>query len=88
MSSVLNGMEIIVPLEGIMNFREEKNRIEKELKKIEKNIIVLSKKLSNQNFIEKAPPEVIEKDTHRQQTLCQKQTKLKAHLKTIEQAIR
>ena len=79
MSSVLNGMEIIVPLEGIMNFREEKNRIEKELKKIEKNIIVLSKKLSNQNFIEKAPPEVIEKDTHRQQTLCQKQTKLKAH---------
>jgi len=70
-----------------MDFAEEKNRIEKELKKIEKNSIFLSKKLSNQSFVQKAPPEVIEKDKQRMQVLSEKQVKLKDHLKTIEQAI-
>ena len=86
-SSILDGMDLIVPLEGLMDFEEEKNRVEKELKKIEKDIIVLDKKLSNPNFVEKAPAEVIEKDRLRKQTLSEKQTKLKIHLETIQQAL-
>ncbi len=86
-SSILDGMDLIVPLEGLMNFDEEKSRVEKELKKIEKDIIVLDKKLSNPNFVEKAPAEVIEKDRQRKQTLSEKQAKLKVHLQTIQQAI-
>ena len=86
-SSILDGMDLIVPLDGIMNFGEEKSRVEKELKKIEKDINILDKKLSNPNFVEKAPAEVIEKDRHRKLTLSEKQTKLKMHLETIEQAL-
>ncbi|KMP10647.1 valyl-tRNA synthetase [Candidatus Nitromaritima sp. SCGC AAA799-C22] len=86
-SSVWDGMDIFVPLEGKMDFAEEKKRIEKELKKIEKDIIVLDKKLSNRNFIDKAPPEVIEKDNQRKQTLSEKQTRLKVHLETIDKAL-
>ena len=86
-SSILDGMDLIVPLEGIMDFAEERARIEKELKKIEKDIIFLDKKLSNQNFVKNAPPDIIEKDRQRQLTLSEKQTKLKVHLETIEQAI-
>jgi valyl-tRNA synthetase len=86
-SSVLDGMDLIVPLEGMMDFAEERSRIEKELKKIEKDLLFLDKKLSNQNFVKKAPPEIIEKDKERKQTLSEKQMKLKAHLQTIEQAI-
>ena len=86
-SSVLDGLDIIVPLEGMMDFAEERSRIEKELKKIEKDLIFLDKKLSNQNFVKKAPSEIIEKDKQRMQTLSEKQLKLKVHLQTIEQAI-
>jgi valyl-tRNA synthetase len=86
-SSVFEGIDIIVPLEGMMDFEEEKNRIEKELKKIEKDIIVLDKKLSNKNFVQKAPPEVIEKDRQRLSALTEKKSKLQVHLKTIEQAV-
>ncbi len=86
-SSILEGMDLIVPLDGLMNFGEEKSRVEKELKKIEKDIIVLDKKLSNPNFVDKAPAEVIEKDRQRKQTLSEKQTKLKVHLQTIQQAL-
>ncbi|MDP7058339.1 MAG: valine--tRNA ligase [Nitrospinaceae bacterium] len=86
-SSVSDGMDIFVSLEGKMDFAEEKKRIEKELKKIEKDIIVLVKKLSNKNFIDKAPPEVIEKDNQRKQNLSEKQTRLNVHLETIDQAL-
>jgi len=86
-SSVLDGMDLIIPLEGMMDFAEERNRIEKELKKIEKDLIFLDKKLSNQNFVKNAPPEIIEKDKLRMLTLSEKQMKLKVHLQTIEQAI-
>jgi valyl-tRNA synthetase len=76
-----------VPLEGLMDFVEEKKRVEKELKKVEKEIIFLSKKLSNPNFVDKAPPDVIEKDRQKHKDLSEKQTKLQVHLKTIEQAL-
>ena len=75
-SSVLGGMDLIIPLEGIMDFQEERNRVEKELKKIEKDLIFLGKKLSNPNFVKKAPAEVIEKDAHRKASLSEKQSKI------------
>ena len=71
-----------------MDFAEEKNRIEKELKKIAKDLIFLDKKLSNPNFVKKAPAEVIEKDEKGKTALSEKQAKLDIHLQTIEQAIR
>ena len=86
-SSVLGEMDLIIPLEGMMDFQEEHNRVEKELKKIEKDLIFLDKKLSNPNFVKKAPAEVIEKDEQRKTTLSEKQAKLEIHLKTIEQGI-
>ena len=86
-SSVLGGIDLIIPLEGIMDFQEERNRVEKELKKIEKDLIFLDKKLSNPNFVKKAPAEVIEKDEQRKTALSEKQVKLQIHLKTIEQAL-
>ncbi len=86
-SSVLGGMDLIIPLEGLMDFEEEKNRVKKELKKIKKDLIFLDKKLSNPNFVKKAPAEVIEKDEKRKATLSEKQVKLEVHLQTIEQAI-
>ncbi|MBT5469083.1 MAG: valine--tRNA ligase [Nitrospina sp.] len=86
-SSVLGEMDLIIPLEGMMDFQEERNRVEKELKKIEKDLIFLNKKLSNPNFVKKAPAEVIEKDEQRKTTLSEKQAKLEIHLKTIEQGL-
>ena len=87
-SSVLGEMDLIIPLEGMMDFEEERGRIEKELKKIEKDLIFLDKKLSNPNFVKKAPAEVIEKDEKRKATLSDKRAKLEIHLKTIAKAIR
>jgi valyl-tRNA synthetase len=80
-------MDIFVSLDGKMDFTEEKKRVEKELKKVEKDIIVLTEKLSNKKFIDKAPPEVIEKDSQRKQVLSEKQARLIIHLDTIDLAL-
>ena len=84
-SSILNGMDIIVPLEGMIDFYEEKKRVQKELKKVEKDISFLDKKLSNQSFVQKAPAEIIEKDKRKKLILSEKQAKLLSHLAVIEQ---
>ena len=86
-SSVLGEMDLIIPLEGKMDFQEELKRVEKELKKIEKDLIFLDKKLSNPDFVKKAPVDVIEKDEQRKKSLSLKQAKLEIHLKTIEQGL-
>jgi valyl-tRNA synthetase len=83
-SSALDGIDVIVPLEGMMDFAEEKKRIEKELKKIEKDILFLDRKLSNPEFVDKAPPEIIDKDKLKQRDLTEKRSKLLSHLKTVE----
>ena len=86
-SSVCDKMDVFVSLDGKMDFTEEKKRVEKELKKVEKDIIVLTEKLSNKKFIDKAPPEVIEKDSQRKQVLSEKQARLIIHLDTIDLAL-
>ena len=86
-SSVLGEMDLIIPLEGMMDFQEERKRVEKELKKIEKDLIFLDKKLSNPDFVKKAPVDIIEKDEQRKKSLSLKQAKLEIHLKTIEQGL-
>ena len=58
-------IEVIVPLEGLVDLAAERARIQKELKKNDKEIKFLQKKLGNQNFIARAPAAVVEKERAR-----------------------
>ncbi|MFI3272683.1 MAG: valine--tRNA ligase [Pseudomonadota bacterium] len=64
-SHVVSGNEIIVPLHGAVNFDDEIARLQKELGKIEKDLMVMTKKLSNESFVAKAPAEIVAKDRAR-----------------------
>ncbi|MFQ5482625.1 MAG: valine--tRNA ligase, partial [Nitrospinaceae bacterium] len=86
-SFVADGVEGHMDLDGLMDFSEERKRLEKELKKIEKDFIYIEKKLSNPEFVKKAPPQVIDKDRRKQQSLSATRIKLQNHLQTIERAI-
>ncbi len=61
-SGVVQGYELFVPLEGVLDFQAEIGRLEKELGKINKNIESLNKKLSNEQFLNKAPAQVVQKE--------------------------
>jgi len=48
-----------VMLRGLVDAQHEAARIERELKRIDKDIAATEKKLAQPSFTEKAPPEVV-----------------------------
>jgi valyl-tRNA synthetase len=57
--SVAGDVEVLVGLTGLVDSNKEKQRNERELKKGEKDILVLEKRLASENFVKNAPPEVV-----------------------------
>ena len=82
-TAVIKGADIYVPLEGIIDLTQERDRLQKEIAKLSKDIEVFSKKLSNKNFVDKAPKEVVEKDTAKLEEFKTKREKLEQSLKAL-----
>jgi len=82
-TGVIKGAEIYVPLEGILDLTQERDRLQKEIAKISKDIDVFSKKLSNRDFVDKAPKAVVEKDTAKLEEFKAKREKLEQSLKVL-----
>jgi valyl-tRNA synthetase len=75
-SSVVQGNEVIVPLEGLVNFEDELARLDKELGKVEKDLKQASGKLRNESFVNNAPAAIVEKEKARAAELEDTQQKL------------
>jgi valyl-tRNA synthetase len=59
------GLELYVPLAGLVDLGEERDRLRKEIEKAGKEIAQIDKKFENPNFAARAPAEVVEKDKAR-----------------------
>lgn len=55
-------VKVIIPLEGLVDFNEEIKRIQKTLEKLDKDVSLLTNKLSNEKFVQNADPDVIAAD--------------------------
>jgi valyl-tRNA synthetase len=53
---------VFLPLDESIDIKKEVERLESDLKKKMQYLDSLSKKLNNPDFIEKAPPKVLEKE--------------------------
>ncbi|MBU2498423.1 MAG: valine--tRNA ligase [Proteobacteria bacterium] len=58
-TAVFGHHQIHVLLKGLLDFEGERKRLSKEIKKIEKEIEMAERKLSNNQFLEKAPDEIV-----------------------------
>ena len=63
-------LEVILPLEGLVDLDAERIRLEKEIAKKEKDLSSLDKKLSNQGFVSKAPAHVVDGERTRREELA------------------
>jgi valyl-tRNA synthetase len=61
-TAVKRSMEIYVPLKGILNINAEVDRLNKDVAKVEESISFLNKKLLNEDFLQRAPAEIVEKE--------------------------
>ena len=76
-------MEIYVPLAGIVDLAEERERLKKEIEKAEKEIAGIEGRLSTPSFVARAPAEVVAKDRARVEELRNRITKVNENIMRI-----
>jgi valyl-tRNA synthetase len=83
-TAVFGDCTIFVSLKDIIDFEAEKGRLGKEISKIEKEMTGIEKKLSNENFLSKAPQEVVDGVRAKQTMFLEKKTNLEKHLAVVK----
>lgn len=79
--TVVNGIGVFLPLAGMVDIAEERRRIEKDLAEAEKELQRAQGKLANEGFVQKAPPEVVDKER-------QKAAALQATVERLQELLR
>ncbi|MBE7731750.1 valine--tRNA ligase [Devosia faecipullorum] len=72
-----------LPLAGVIDLSAEKIRLEKEVGKLDAEIAQIDKKLGNEQFVAKAPEEVIEEQKARRDAAQARREKILAALKHV-----
>jgi valyl-tRNA synthetase len=83
-TAVFEANQVHVVLKGLIDFEEEKKRIRKEIQKIEKDYAVSKNKLSNPQFLGKAPEEIIESVKEKVEAMDRQLGKLRQNLNFFE----
>ncbi|ROR01504.1 valine--tRNA ligase [Desulfosoma caldarium] len=86
--TVSSGVEAYVILEGVLDYNSEAKRLEKEIGKIQKELEGTRKKLANEDFLRRAPAEVVAKEKEKAERLGEKLGKLKANRERVEALVR
>ncbi len=82
--AIAGGIEIYLPLAGLIDVPKEKARLEKELAEAEKYLGVLENKLSNKAFLQNAPKELVAGEKEKLGLQKEKVKKIKEQLKSLE----
>ena len=83
-TALVGKMEILIPLEGLIDKEAELARLDKEIIKLEKVIKQSSGKLSNENYVAKAPAEVVKKEREKLAELEQALSQLQQQRQSLD----
>jgi len=85
-AAVVQGMEIFVPLAGLVDFDEEIQRLTKAIAKLEADRKKIQAKLGNPKFLERAPAEIVDKEKGRLEELEEKLGKLMNNMDRLRES--
>ena len=77
-------LELFVPLEGLLDFEEESQRLQKEISRLEPELARSKKKLTNKEFLDRAPEIVVAKERDKFERLGDKLNKLQRQLERLK----
>lgn len=83
-TAVLDDLELHIPLAGIIDVAAERERLNKEIAKLDKEIARSKGKLQNDKFVSKAPEDVINKEKSRLEAAEKSQQTLKEKLVALQ----
>ncbi|MGA9348106.1 MAG: valine--tRNA ligase [Anaerolineae bacterium] len=81
---VVGGVEIYLPLAGMVDLAKERQRLTAEIEEVTKGIAGSEKLLANEDFLAKAPAQVVERERNKLADYRQKQAKLQERLQSLQ----
>ncbi|MEZ5360054.1 MAG: valine--tRNA ligase [Candidatus Zixiibacteriota bacterium] len=82
-SAILQGAEIFIPLEGLIDIDFERQRLNKELTNLKNQLEKLSRKLANPDYLANAPADVVDKDRSKKTDFENRVEKLNQNLEQL-----
>jgi valyl-tRNA synthetase len=82
-TSVVRGIEVGLPLGDVIDIEIEKGRLSKELERVEGLLAKSSAKVTDQDFLTKAPAEVVAKEKDKIEHLTETASKLRKNLSVL-----
>ena len=77
-------LELHIPLAGLIDTSAETARLQKELSRLEQEITRFNGKLGNPEFVNKAPPAVIEKEQQKLKDAEQSKTQILMQIEKLK----
>jgi valyl-tRNA synthetase len=82
---VKGSMEIYVLLKGVLNVEAEMDRLGKAKADVEESLSFLNKKLLNEDFLLRAPEEVVEKEKAKYEELSMRKERIMESIKKLRE---
>ncbi|MBU1933556.1 MAG: valine--tRNA ligase [Candidatus Omnitrophica bacterium] len=82
-TAVLEGFNIFVSLEGVIDFKAEKARLRKKMEDIDIKLKFVNKRLKDDNFIKKAPEKIVSMEKEKAAKLKEQKDRLKKTLESL-----
>ena len=86
-SVILDDLELFIPLEGLVDVGEELAKLSREEQKLHSELSKAEKKLSNQNFITRAPADIVSREREKVERFRARLEKISHHREML-QAVR
>ncbi len=80
----MEGIEIFIPLKDLINISEEIARLEKKLNKINGELNLIYKKINNNDFLSRAPKDIVKKERDKANDLRDIKERLENNLKSLK----
>jgi valyl-tRNA synthetase len=77
------GLEVVIPLEGIVDVAKERGKLEGELAGLEKQLAALRGRLGNAGFTDKAPPQVVEAERAKERDWSARSDQLRSKIRAM-----
>src|SRR4029079_13543590 len=78
------GAELAVPLEGLIDFEQERRRLQREQEKLQAEATKLEAQLGNPNFVERAPVERVNEVRERIAAIAQQSSQLQQTVEHLQ----
>ncbi|MEE9187270.1 MAG: valine--tRNA ligase, partial [Bacteroidota bacterium] len=84
-SAVVNGQEVYVPLEGLIDLDVERKRLGREISRIERILEGIRRKLAKTEFVKKAPPDIVESEQQKEASFRTTLEKLRRNYQSLQE---